>query len=89
MSAPTRLPKGKPLTLASYEAKRPRVNLYLEHLAVGQPMAEMPLFLRPGYYVNVPLQQTYDQAFRGMPEIYRTLLTRSANGKRARRKSTQ
>jgi hypothetical protein len=48
-------------------------------------MPEMPLFLRPGYYVNIPLQPTYDQAFRGMPAIYRALLTKGANGKRPKR----
>jgi hypothetical protein len=85
MSEATRVPKARPLTLASYEARRPRLELYLEHLAVGQEMPEMPLFLRPGYYVNIPLQPTYDQAFRGMPAIYRALLTKGANGKRPKR----
>ena len=37
------LPPGKPLTLASYVAGS-IVEIYLEHLAVGMPLAEMPLF---------------------------------------------
>jgi len=44
------LPTGAPLTLASYLAG-PSVEAYLEHLAVGAPLADMPLFLRPDRYV--------------------------------------
>ena len=49
-------PAEEPLTLASYAAG-PGVDIYLEHLPVGSPLAEMPLFLRPDRYVNVPLDQ--------------------------------
>jgi hypothetical protein len=55
---PYRLPPGEPLTLASYtDGDRPKA--YLEHLTVGWALPEMPLFLAPGRYVNVPLEPTY------------------------------
>src|SRR5581483_11487635 len=60
------LPATEPLTLASYVAG-PRPEAYLEHLAVGSPLAEMPLFLNPDRYINVPLESTYLAAYRGMP----------------------
>ena len=67
------LPAGRPLTLASYVAGPP-VDIYLEHLAVGAPLAEMPLFLRPDRYVNVPLEPTYQAAYRAMPAFWREVL---------------
>ncbi|MFI5459039.1 MAG: DUF4058 family protein [Isosphaerales bacterium] len=67
------LPIDGPLTLASYVAG-PRVDIYLEHLAVGAPLAEMPLFLRPDRYVNVPLEPTYQSTYRGMPAFWREVL---------------
>jgi len=67
------LPTGTPLTVASYVAG-PRVEVYLEHLAVGATLAEMPLFLRPDRYVNMPLEPTYQAAYRGMPAFWREVL---------------
>ena len=70
---PYDLPADKPLTLASYAAG-PQVEIYLEHLAVGAPLVEMPLFLRFDRYVNVPLEATYQEAYRGMPAFWRDVL---------------
>ncbi len=67
------LPDGEPLTLASYAAG-PQVDVYLEHLAVGAALPEMPLFLRPDRYVNVPLEPTYQAAYRGLPAFWREVL---------------
>jgi Protein of unknown function (DUF4058) len=67
------LPPGAPLTLASYVAG-PRVEVYLEHLAVGALMTEMPLFLRTDRYVNVPLEATYQATYRGFPEFWRDVI---------------
>jgi Protein of unknown function (DUF4058) len=67
------LPSEAPLTLASYVAGT-RVEIYLEHLAVGALMVEMPLFLRPDRYVNVPLEATYQAAYRGFPEFWRAVI---------------
>jgi hypothetical protein len=70
---PYALPPDEPLTLASYLAGPPQ-EAYLEHLAVGLPLAEMPLFLNPDRYINVPLEPTYQTAWRGMPAFWREVL---------------
>jgi hypothetical protein len=41
---------------------------------VGATLREMPLFLRPDRYVNVPLEPTYQGAYRGMPAFWRDVL---------------
>jgi hypothetical protein len=71
------LPSGEPLTLASYAAGL-QVEVYLEHLAVGAALPEMPLFLRPDRYVNVPLEPTYQAAYRGLPAFWREVLEASS-----------
>jgi hypothetical protein len=67
------VPAGEPLTLASYVAG-PRPEAYLEHLAVGMPLIDMPLFLNPDRYINVPLEATYLAAYQGMPAFWREVL---------------
>lgn len=70
---PYDLPAKAPLTLASYTAG-PQIEIYLEHLAVGAPLPEMPLFLSFDRYVNVPLEPTYHEAYRGMPGFWRNVI---------------
>lgn len=72
------LPEEEPLTLASYAAAA-TVEVYLEHLAVGAPLPSMPLFLRPDRYIDVPLEETYQAAWKGMPEFWRDVLERRAS----------
>ena len=67
------LPLNEPLTLASYVAA-PQTEAYLEHLAVGSPLADMPLFLDRERYISVPLESTYLAAFRGLPTFLREIL---------------
>ena len=52
------LPPDKPLTLVSYEAQ-PEPVAYVEPVAVGDVLPEMPIFLKPGYYVPAPLEASY------------------------------
>ena len=61
-------PHGQPLTLASFTAGTQPVA-YVEHLAVGAELIDMPLFLNPDRYINVPLEPTYQAAFRGLPSF--------------------
>jgi Protein of unknown function (DUF4058) len=70
---PYDLPPDEPLTLAAYEVGR-SIEVYLEHLAVGSDLPEMPLFLEPDRYVKVPLEATYQTAYTGMPAIWREVL---------------
>jgi hypothetical protein len=69
-------PAGRPLTLAAYQAKRP-VVAYVEPLTVGQALPDMPLFLLPDQYVNVPLESTYMAAWRGVPARWRRVIEAS------------
>lgn len=64
---------SRPLTLASYRAA-PIVRAYVEPMAVGSPLPDMPLFLHPDWYVNVPLEETYMEAWKGLPEPWRQQL---------------
>jgi hypothetical protein len=70
---PPRLPQGQPLTLASYAAGVP-TTLYVETVGVGDMLPEMPLFLLPGRYVPVPLEETYQQSWSGVPRRWRDVL---------------
>ncbi len=69
-------PSEENLTLASYAAGTP-IGAFVEPTIVGKQLIEMPLFLEPEYYVNVPLEETYENAFLDVPRHYRDLL----NGK--------
>ena len=66
-------PADEPLTLASYAAGM-QIEVYLEHLAVGAALPDMPLFVHPDRYINVPLEATYQAAYRGMPAFWRDVL---------------
>jgi len=72
-------PPDKPLSLASYLAL-PFPEAYYEPLAVGDVLPPMPLFLDPDWYVNTPLEETYQAAFRGMPAFWRNALNGSPAG---------
>lgn len=67
------LPADEPLALVAYSAG-PRKKAYIEPAAVGRAMIEMPLFLTPETYVNVPLEETYLAAYRGVPRKWRAAL---------------
>jgi hypothetical protein len=64
---------GRPLSVASYCAKEP-VSVYIEPVAVGMPLTEMPLFLTTAHYINVPLEETYLAAWRGVPGRWRRVI---------------
>jgi hypothetical protein len=69
------LPPDKPLTVASYDAglEYDRVA-YVEFIAVGDPLPEMPLFLRPEVYVPAPLEATYQTTWSVFPAALKGLL---------------
>jgi hypothetical protein len=67
------VPTGRQLSCASYCAKSPLVA-YVEPIAVGMQLTDMPLFLTPEHYVNVPLEETYMSAWRGLPERWRRVI---------------
>ncbi|GMU22085.1 MAG: hypothetical protein AMXMBFR13_21730 [Phycisphaerae bacterium] len=67
------LPKGKPLTLVAYECGL-TTRAYIEALAVGERLPDMPLFLEAGGHIQVPLETTYVTAFTALARRWRTVL---------------
>lgn len=68
------LPADKPLTLVSYEAAL-EPAAYVEPVAVGDRLPDMPIFLRPGYYVPAPLEKSYQRTWdEFFPAPFRRLL---------------
>jgi len=59
---PFELPPDKPLTLVSYAARDP-LTAYIEPVAVGDSLAEMPLYLTTDDHIRVPLEVTYAATF--------------------------
>lgn len=70
---PFELPTDKPLTLAAYQAD-PEIIAYVEPVAVGDSLPEMPLFLDGDFYVNVPLEATYATTWKVLPKELKALL---------------
>lgn len=64
---------GHPPALVSLMADR-FPEAFAAYPVVGDALPEMPLFLKVGTYVNIPLEPTYDQAYRGMPAFWRDVL---------------
>lgn len=70
-------PEDKPLTLAGYSAAEP-MTAYVEPVAVGDRMPDMPLFVTADEWVPVPLEQTYQATWGVYPEPIREMLERPA-----------
>lgn len=63
---PFELPPDKPLTVAAYAVGAETVA-YVEPLAVGDVLPDMPIFLRADRYVPCPLESTYQTAWQQFP----------------------
>jgi hypothetical protein len=66
-------PAELPLTLVAYHAT-PMPDAYVEPTAVGQALIDMPVFLDRDHYVPVPLEATYETAWRGVPQRWKSVL---------------
>lgn len=71
---PFELPQGLDRLLMSYQAGREKVA-YIEPLAIGDTMPDMPLFLTPDAHVKIPLETTYEATWNAMPQQLRTAVT--------------
>ncbi len=67
---PFTFPPGKDRTLVSYQTGDDRIA-YIEPIAVGDVMRDMPLFLSRGLHVPVPLESTYQATWDASPEEFR------------------
>ena len=63
----------KSLVVAAYDAGEP-LTAYVDSLAIADPLPDSPLFLAPGWYVNVPLEQTYQASWAVTPKPIRDLV---------------
>ena len=63
-------PEGKDRILASYETGRVRAA-YVEPVAVGDALPDMPLFLAKPGHIRVPLEPTYQATWDASPEELR------------------
>jgi hypothetical protein len=71
------LPPDKPLTLASY-AHGSALVAYVEFVAVGEALPDMPIFLTPDRYVPCPLEATYQATWDVFPAALKGPLERPA-----------
>jgi hypothetical protein len=67
------LPEERRLTLASYAAGD-YPESFVQPVALGITLPDMPLFLSPDVYVPVPLEATYQAAWETMPAFWREVL---------------
>lgn len=63
-------PEGKDRILVSYQTGGQRVA-YIEPVAVGDVLPEMPLFLTGDVHVMVPTELTYQTAWAASPQAMR------------------
>ncbi len=68
------LPSDKPLTCVSYVGY-PGAEVFLEPVSVGDQLPKMPLFLSTEVYVLVPLEKTYQSAWKRVPAIWQDVLS--------------
>jgi hypothetical protein len=71
------VPPHKQFTFSSYLATDEPVA-YLQHFALGEPVPNVPLFLTPQHYIDLPAAESYAEAYRDMPEFFREILGRPA-----------
>ena len=64
------LPPDQPLTLVSYSSGL-LWRAYVEPMALGAKLSDMPLFLEPDRYTLTPLEATYADAFAAVPKRWR------------------
>jgi len=77
------LPDDKQLTCVSYLAGA-GAEAFIEPVAVGDSLPDMPLFLTREVYVPVPLEATYQSAWDGMPAYWRDMLTSESIAERSK-----
>lgn len=70
---PFRLPADKPLTMVAYESAL-TTWAYIEPVAVGDRLPDMPVFLEPDFYVDLPLEATYTAAWESVPKRWRRVI---------------
>jgi hypothetical protein len=65
--------KDSARTLSSYLADN-SPQFYVEPVVLRDRLVSMPLFLNADEYINLPLEETYEQSFRGIPQVHQQAL---------------
>lgn len=52
----------------------PIKTAYVEPIAMGTPLPEMPLFLKDNFYINVLLESTYMETWNVLPQALRDVI---------------
>ena len=76
---PFELPADKPLTLAAYAAGPPK-TAYVEPVAPGDALPDMPAFLDAEIYVPVPLGPSYEETWGRCPQEFRDMVLAGPDG---------
>lgn len=64
----------RPFTLVAYRADLVP-TAYYEPVGLCQTLPDMPIFLTPDRYINVPLESTYLAAWKGVPRRWKEVIT--------------
>lgn len=67
----------QPLGLAAYRSDLVP-TAYFHPTSVGESLIDMPIFLTPDLYVNVPLEATYEMAWKSVPRRWRDVIDAQA-----------
>lgn len=73
------LSPDKRLTAAAYRAW-PTKTAYVEPVAVGDELPELPIFLTGDDYIPAPLEETYRAAWAGFPADFQAMLDQPLGG---------
>lgn len=79
-----RFDKSKPLTCAAYIGGVGG-EAFIEPVAAGEKLPDLPVFLTLAEYVEAPLEATYNAAFDAVPDYWRNVLDKVAAKPRRRR----
>lgn len=71
--APFVLPTDKPLTVVAYQAS-PTRTAFVEPVAVGDSLPDLPIFLSDYDYINAPLEETYRASWAAFPNDFKSLI---------------
>ncbi len=67
------LPPERQLTVGAYIGGTAK-QAFIEPMAIGAPLADMPLFLSPEIDIPLPLEATYQSAWEAVPAFWRKAL---------------
>jgi hypothetical protein len=70
---PYRLPATQPLLQVAYECDD-NLRAYVEPFALGDRLANMPVYLEPDFFVEVPLEETYMAAWGEISPRWQTVV---------------